>query len=274
MTTRTKVLVALAALLIGGVAVATGVSATLGKRLGLRARVNLAERHFADLTAGHESLEEQVRALAARVAGLEARLDQCGCPASCVPCQEQGQCAPDGSACGADADGDGIDDCLDRCHCEPGASDHEGCPPPPPPPCEVCVCIDGGGGCGHDADGDGIDDCLDRCPCEPGPADEGGCPARICRVCGTCEVVPCGHDADGDGLDDCQDTCPCRPGPADHQGCPTGEACERDADCDDGNGCSLDACVDHMCRHECLCLGPAGFDCCPGPAVECLFPGP
>jgi len=269
MSTRAKMVLVLAVFVVGGVLAATSAQGVFGRRLGSRARLSLVERHFADLNVNHGSLEAQVHALAARVAALEARLEQCGCLPPCMPCQEQGLCGPGGEACGADTDGDGIDDCPDRCPCEPGDAEHAGCPPPPPPPCDVCICPEVGASCGHDADGDGTDDCLDLCPCEPGPAEETGCPAHICRVCETCQIVPCGHDADGDGLDDCQDTCPCRPGPADHEGCPTGEACQSDADCDDSNGCSLDACVDGICRHECLCVGPEGFDCCPGPVGSC-----
>jgi hypothetical protein len=46
--------------------------------------------------------------------------------------------------------------------------------------------------------------------------------------------------------------------------------CERDADCDDGNGCSLDRCADGACTHECLCVAPGEVPtCCPGPVVDC-----
>jgi outer membrane murein-binding lipoprotein Lpp len=226
MRTRTKLLLVLAVLLAGAALVSAGVSRERVRRLSTRARIAVTEQHVADLGTDHESLEAQVHALAARVAALEARLSECGCP------------------------------------------------PPPPPVCEPCTCAEGGGTCGHDADGDGTDDCLDKCPCEPGPPENTGCPGPICRICDSCEIVPCGHDADGDGLDDCQDFCPCRPGPADHQGCPVGDVCQNDADCDDGNGCSADICDHGTCRHECLCLGPAGFDCCPGPVAECPPPGP
>jgi hypothetical protein len=46
--------------------------------------------------------------------------------------------------------------------------------------------------------------------------------------------------------------------------------CGGDGDCDDGNGCSQDSCVDGTCRHLCLCVGPTGGGaCCPGPAADC-----
>ena len=226
MKARVKVVAGVALMLAAVALLATQGGAGLGRRLRNRERLHMVERHYADLNADQETLDEQVRALAARVAELEARLDQC-------------------------------------------------CPPPPPPPaclpCQergLCETALGGGTCGEDADHDGVDDCLDHCPCEPGRALD-GCPAPFCDVCRSCEVVPCGHDADADGVDDCLDECPCHPGPADNHGCPVGDRCATDADCDDGNGCSFDACVHGACIHECLCLGPSGFDCCPGPAVPC-----
>ncbi|TMA68286.1 MAG: hypothetical protein E6J68_03610 [Deltaproteobacteria bacterium] len=265
MTTRTKAALALVVLLAAAAFLAVRVSAGGGRHPRLRARLDLVERHFADLTTSSDTVEVRLQALAVRVADLEARLAECHCapPPACTPCT----CAAAGAACGQDADGDGVDDCLDRCPCEPGPSDQAGCPrPPPPPPCSPCPCVVGGGPCGHDADHDGIDDCTDACPCDPGPAENKGCPRPICEPCTSCATVPCGHDADGDGVDDCADACPCRPGPDTNRGCPMGRACQTDADCDDGNGCSLDVCLGGVCEHKCLCLGPAGFDCGPGPA--------
>jgi len=51
--------------------------------------------------------------------------------------------------------------------------------------------------------------------------------------------------------------------------------CATDADCDDGNGCTFDACREGVCVHECACVSPGaagGFTCCPGPAAECPPP--
>jgi hypothetical protein len=226
MHTRTKHLTLILVLAFILSAVASDALAQRASRLHTRARMNLVERHYSELTTNHEGLEQQVRALAARLGELEERLAHCGCPApECLPCQEQGLCAGE-AACGRDADKDGIDDCHDRCPCERGVADTAGCPPPP----------------------------------------------DLCHVCETCELVPCGHDADIDGLDDCQDACPCRPGAIDHEGCPSGDACTTDTDCDDSNGCSLDACDGGICRHECMCVSPTGFECCPGPATECPAP--
>lgn len=47
-------------------------------------------------------------------------------------------------------------------------------------------------------------------------------------------------------------------------------ACATDADCEDGNPCTADACVRDRCIHQCQCVGPGGGrSCCPGPAAEC-----
>src|SRR5207249_3507701 len=46
--------------------------------------------------------------------------------------------------------------------------------------------------------------------------------------------------------------------------------CSSDADCDDGNPCTFDACRDGVCVHECRCVSPGpdgGITCCPGPAA-------
>jgi hypothetical protein len=52
-----------------------------------------------------------------------------------------------------------------------------------------------------------------------------------------------------------------------------GQACQTDVDCDDGNGCTHDACLNGMCAHVCLCLTPEGVPaCCPGPAALCVRP--
>jgi len=49
---------------------------------------------------------------------------------------------------------------------------------------------------------------------------------------------------------------------------PTGE-CTTNSDCDDSNGCSLDTCNDGACEHACICEGPSGPTCCPGPSNLC-----
>src|SRR5439155_553018 len=132
MTNRTKAALALTVLLAGAAFLAVRVSAGGARHPHLRARLDLVERHFADLTTSSDTVEARLQALAARVADLEARLAECLCvpPPTCTPCT----CAAAGAACGQDADGDGVDDCLDRCPCQPGPSAQAGCPLPPPPP--------------------------------------------------------------------------------------------------------------------------------------------
>jgi hypothetical protein len=49
--------------------------------------------------------------------------------------------------------------------------------------------------------------------------------------------------------------------------------CVHDADCDDGNACTVDTCNDGVCEHGCVCADPAGgASCCPGPAALCVKP--
>ena len=49
--------------------------------------------------------------------------------------------------------------------------------------------------------------------------------------------------------------------------------CRTDVDCDDGNPCSLDRCVDGTCTHDCLCVTAGNVvTCCPGPVLACPPP--
>lgn len=46
-----------------------------------------------------------------------------------------------------------------------------------------------------------------------------------------------------------------------------GGSCAANADCDDGNPCTADQCVDGHCEHGCVCVDSGGGSCCgPGPA--------
>lgn len=47
-------------------------------------------------------------------------------------------------------------------------------------------------------------------------------------------------------------------------GCVAATACARDADCDDGNPCTIDRCASGLCENDCVCLGPNAA-CGPGP---------
>ena len=52
-----------------------------------------------------------------------------------------------------------------------------------------------------------------------------------------------------------------------------GQPCTSDAQCDDGNGCTVDRCMDGTCEHACVCLDATGaVSCCPGPAALCARP--
>src|SRR5947208_50134 len=158
MATRVKVVLGLAVLFAAAL-VAAKVAADRARPLGTRARVRLLEKHFAEVATDGGTLEAQLQALAVRVAALEARLDECACPLpppACSPCT----CAAGETACGQDADGDGIDDCTDQCPCEPGPSDDD-CQDGNP--CSLDVCRDGI--CDHEClclAADGFD-------CGPGP---------------------------------------------------------------------------------------------------------
>jgi hypothetical protein len=100
-----------------------------------------------------------------------------------------------------DADGDGLDDRVDKCPTQAedkdGFEDQDGCPDP-------------------DNDGDGIPDLKDKCPNAPedvdGVQDDDGCPDP---------------DNDGDGIPDVKDKCPNQAedldGFDDDDGCPEGD---------------------------------------------------
>ena len=105
---------------------------------------------------------------------------------------------------GADRDGDGITDAVDKCPDEKGVIQYDGCPMP-------------------DSDNDGIADDIDECPNDAGVIRYKGCP------------VP---DRDGDKINDELDKCPDAPGYARFEGCPT-----RDTD-GDGVNDDDDKCID------------------------------
>ena len=49
--------------------------------------------------------------------------------------------------------------------------------------------------------------------------------------------------------------------------------CQGDADCNDGNPCTVDHCVSGTCQHACVCVAVGGAtSCCPGPAALCVRP--
>ncbi len=97
--------------------------------------------------------------------------------------------------------------------------------------------------------------CLETCP---PPPPTGRC---FVTVDGQCSAEPCGPGT------------PCRnPNEFWDPGC-LGTTCTTDADCNDGNPCTVDHCVSGDCQHECVCLAPTGASsCCPGPATLCAVP--
>lgn len=100
-----------------------------------------------------------------------------------------------------------------------------------------------------------------RCPCAPPPPPHG-------RMCCQCKDTP--HACFDFSFIDVQAICP--PGcetylgrecDASSESCVPLAACAADADCDDGNGCTIDRCTADGCTHDCVCVGPMG--CGPGP---------
>ncbi|MDJ0765845.1 MAG: MopE-related protein [Myxococcota bacterium] len=127
-----------------------------------------------------------------------------------------------------DSDGDGALDCAELCDNDPLKT-------------EPGVC-----GCGvadTDSDGDGAADCNDNCPNDPNKTEPGVC------GCGVPET-----DSDGDGAADCNDNCPNDPNKTEPGVCGCGvpetdcQGCMEHADCDDGNLCTDDICVDFICQ--------------------------
>lgn len=121
---------------------------------------------------------------------------------------------------GGDSDGDGVNDCEDRC------------------PDTPLGCVVDKHGCPQDSDMDGVCDGLDKCPDTPKGCivDQYGCPQDSDRdgVCDGLDKCPgtqrgcivdergCPKDTDGDGVCDGLDACPgTEPGvEVDEEGCP------------------------------------------------------
>jgi hypothetical protein len=111
--------------------------------------------------------------------------------------------------------------------------------------------------CGADAACLPNEACLPVCP---PPPPQGKC---FVMVDSQCSDEPCGPDRRCRQPNEfCSPAC-----------LGSTDGCASDADCDDGNGCSADRCVDGTCEHTCLCVGPlAERSCCPGPAALCRKP--
>jgi hypothetical protein len=119
---------------------------------------------------------------------------------------------------------------LDHWHAQAGNGTHD-------------VCGFTVGDCLIDSDGDGTVDCRDDCPNDVNKVAAGTC------GCGVADT-----DSDGDDIADCNDNCPNNPNAAqaDSDGDGLGDACDpclSDAECDDGNVCTDDACVGGVCQY-------------------------
>lgn len=118
--------------------------------------------------------------------------------------------------------------------------------------------------CEGDADGDGVDGmCGDACPNDPEKLEPG--------VCGCNEPD---DDSDGDAVPGCLDNCPANsnPGQEDADGDGVGDVCDscpedpedlcddclNNADCDDGDVCTRDRCIEDNCVYDFVPHGDLG----------------
>ena len=156
------------------------------------------------------------------------RDQQCGCSAVCrepTPCSV-GQCFDTiGFRCTAEPCGPDLHCPLPNQFCDVSGR-HCPCSAPPPPLPAARVCCQ----------------CKDRVP--------------ACFTLSFVEVVPiCPPGCETFP----EETCDPQTG-----SCVAPTSCATDADCDDGNGCTIDHCIEGACTHDCVCVGPVG--CGPGPA--------
>ena len=111
--------------------------------------------------------------------------------------------------------------------------------------------------------------CVAACSCPTGCDDGNPCTRDTC-LNGKCahECLCVGPTGD---VTCCPGPGPC-PAPTTTTTLPTG-GCTTDVDCDDGNPCTADRCVNGICEHACLCVDATGsLSCCPGPAALCVRP--
>jgi hypothetical protein len=170
----------------------------------------------------------------------------CGTPA----CTTNADC-DDGNACTVDQCVNGV--CEHGCIClSPG-----GAPACCPGPGTLCVQP-----CGTSADGT----CGGLCPVA----------GEVCAATGnTCACMPATPPACGDSFPTCNGTCPVGSTCTSLTGAPTCQCvpgCATDADCDDGNGCTADRCVNGTCEHVCICVDPTSGSSCCGPGPACVPP--
>jgi len=149
---------------------------------------------------------------------------------------------------------------------------NEFCVPVCPPPLPTGTCFDPAGGRCTDQS------CSPSTPCPPNEFCLAQCPpptdmcfdtvTRQCTDQACSPTQPCSFPNEF-----CTPRCPPPPPPSTTTTTLPGQMCQTDADCDDGNGCTHDACVNGACVHVCICLSPEGaLTCCPGPAALCVRP--
>jgi hypothetical protein len=126
----------------------------------------------------------------------------------------------------SDSDGDGTPNCNDACSSDPSKTAPG-----------ICGC----GVADTDSDSDGTADCNDACPNDAAKVEPGLC------GCGVVEA-----DSDSDGVCDASDVCPGSDDAidSDDDGIPDGcDGCFSDAECEDGNECTVATCVDRVCSY-------------------------
>ena len=94
--------------------------------------------------------------------------------------------------------------------------------------------------------------------------------ARRCRITPVGECIPpAGGNACIENVTSCCDACGGGCGASTTTTTVPRKGCASASDCDDANACTSDQCIGGTCQHDCLCVGPGGLTCCPGPAAEC-----
>nr|MBP6699177.1 thrombospondin type 3 repeat-containing protein [Flavobacteriales bacterium] len=115
----------------------------------------------------------------------------------------------------------------------------------------------------QDSDGDGAPDMFDNCPTVPNPGQLDSDTDGVGDACDNCVMVPNPGqaNADMDGFGNACDNCPFIPNDqADVDSDGLGNACDGcPFDCDDGDPCTIDACVDNACVHMPYEVPPAAL---------------